>query len=488
MRARSRLAPTSIRRPATTATLLALQFLLLMLAGPAAATSESKAFVITSDFSTGSMSAVDLDTRAVAKDVAGVWRDATLRWFNGKLYVVNRLGQDNIQVVDPAAGYATVLQFSTDPGSNPQDIAFATPTKAFVSLYGRQALLVCNPQTGATLDTISLASFADADHLPEMAHLALVNGRLFVAVQRLDRLNGYKPTDYSLVVAIDVLADTVLDADPITPGKQGIMLTGKNPVTTFSYVPETHRLLIGCAGAFQQFDGGVESIDVDGLRSDGLIALESQLGGDIGDIEWYSPTHSYAIVSDVGFNSSLIAFNPSNGAKLGTLRAPGGFSLPDCAINDRGEIYVADNGFLTAGLYVYRAGADTLIAGPLDTGLPPNQITFDAVRAEVAGVGGSGGPGVMARAIELAAPWPNPARKGVTLALRLRESGTLRVEVFDLAGRRVATLADGPRKAGEVALQWNGSGPGGRPAEPGIYLARARVGNVTEARRFVLIK
>ena len=474
---RARLLP--VLRASLPALLLALPL------GVSSAGPQSRAFVVTTDYSTGSFSAVNLGTRAVAKDVAGVWSDATLRWYNGKVYVVNRAGQDNIQVIDPAAAYATVFQFSTGSGSNPQDIAFASPTRAYVSRYDMQALLVCNPQTGATLDTISLAAFADADHLPEMAHLALIGNHLFVAVQRLDRLNNYVPTAYSLVVVIDTEADTVLDVDPITPGRQAITLVARDPVTAFSYVPESHRLLIGCAGRFLQNDGGIEAIDTQALQSVGLISTEAQLGGDIGDVEWYSPTHSYAIVSDASFDAHLVSFDPSTGVKLGTVRSPGGFSLPDCAINDRGELYVADNGFTTAGLYVYQAGTDALIAGPLDTGLPPNQIAFDGARSEVAGV--SDAP-VGAAGFEFAAPWPNPARDRITFALRLPASAAVQVEVFDLAGRRVATLADGVRPAGESNFTWRPADAAGRRFDPGIYLVRARIGSLERVRRLVTIR
>jgi DNA-binding beta-propeller fold protein YncE len=355
-----------------------------------------------------------------------------------------------------------------------------------VSLYDRQALLVCNPETGATLDTISLAAFADGDHLPEMARLALIGNHLFVAVQRLDRLNGYAPTAYSLVIVIDTETNTVLDVDPSTPGTQGITLTAKNPVTTFSYVPESGRLLIGCAGKFLQNDGGIEAIDVNTLQSLGLISTEAQLGGDIGDLEWYSPTHSYAIVSNASFDASLVSFNPATGDRLGTVRSPGGFSLPDCAIDDRGEIYVADNGFTSAGLYVYRAGTDALIAGPLDTGLPPNQIAFDQARDEVAGVTDprAGAPSL---ALEFSPPWPNPARSRVTFDLRLPTGGRASVEVFDLAGRRVATLADGVRPGGTWRLEWRPVAERGGRLDPGVYLVRAKVGLEMCVRRVVVM-
>src|SRR5262245_4298947 len=219
---------------------------------------ETRAFVLTTDFQTGSLSVANLDTRAVAKDVQPVHSDAVMRWYGGLLYVVNRFGQDNIQVIDPAQGYATVRQFSTGNGSNPQDICFISATKAYVTRYELGDLLIVNPATGASLGVIPLGAFADADGIPEMAHMVRVDRRVFVAIQRLDRNAGYQPTDKSLVAVIDAVADTVVDADSLTAGNQAIVLTGKNPYTTFAFDRASSRLLIGCAGAYGALDGGIE--------------------------------------------------------------------------------------------------------------------------------------------------------------------------------------------------------------------------------------
>ena len=101
---------------------------ILFASGPALA-AQTRAFILTTDFSTGSLSVNALGTTAVTKDVAAVHSDAVMRWYGGLLYVVNRFGQDNIQVIDPAQGYATVRQFSTGNGTNPQDICFVSPTR-----------------------------------------------------------------------------------------------------------------------------------------------------------------------------------------------------------------------------------------------------------------------------------------------------------------------------------------------------------------------
>jgi hypothetical protein len=451
-----------------------------------ASAAETRAFLLTSDYSTGSLSVMDLSTRAVTKDVASVFSDAAVRYYGGLIYVINRFGQDNIQVIDPGAGYTTLRQFSTGSGTNPQDIAFVSPTKAFVTLYERSYIQVCNPSTGALLDTISLSMFADGDHLPEMAKMTMVGNLLFVAIQRLDRLNGYVPSGPGLVAVVNALTNTLIDVDPVAPGTQAITLVAANPVTDFIHVPGGNQLWIGCAGEYGLNDGGIEAIDAATLRDVGLISTEAQLGGDIGDVEWYSAAHSYAIVSDASYNSSVVSFDPSTGAKIGTVRSPGGFSLPDCALDDRGELLVADNGVTTAGLYVYQAGTDAPLAGPLNCGLPPVAIAFDAA-AVTLGVN-SPGAAVGSSLVSLDPPTPNPARASATLAVHLAAASRLEVGVFDLTGRRVATLARGERPAGELTLRWALADDSGRRVPAGVYLIRAEANGQQSMRRVAVMQ
>lgn len=465
-------------RPADPAPFLALA---LLMAGPAAA-AETRAFVLTTDFATGGLSAVSLDTRAVAVDVASVHSDAVMRWYGGLLYVVNRFGQDNIQVIDPAQNYATVRQFSTGNGSNPQDIAFVSPTRAYVTRYELSDLLVVDPSTGGTIGVVPLAPFADADGIPEMHRMVRVDRWLFVSLQRLDRNAGFVPTAYSLIAVIDTQADTVLDVYPIQPGKQAITLTGKNPVTTFAFDRPSTRLLIGCAGAPGALDGGIEWIDPVSFASLGYAITESALGGDVGSLAWNGPAHSYAIVSDASANTALVSWSATSGTRLGTVFAPGGFSLTDCALNDRGELYVCDSDPLAPGLFVFAAGADNLLAGPLDTGLPPYQVTFDAPSEQVLDAPPQG-----ARA-SLAAPWPNPARGAARLGFSLPRAGTVQVDVLDLGGRRVRRLAAGERAAGAYALSWDLADERGRAVAAGVYFVAARLGPASFVQRLVVLR
>ncbi len=433
--------------------------------GPAIA-AETRAFAVCTDFSTGSLDAVDLATRVVTPDAAAIGADAVARWYQGKVYVVNRFGGDNIQVIDPSNGYATVRQFSVGNGSNPQDIAFVSPTRAYVSRYGSAAIAIVDPSTGAGLGSISLAGFADSDGLPEMARMVRVDRWLFVACQRL---TDYVAANPSLIAVIDTQADTVYDVDPLTPGVQGIPLTLRNPVTTFELDRTRTRLLIGCAGDYGVNDGGVEAIDPVGLADLGVVVSEAALGGDLADIAVRDAHHAYALTG-TGSESLLRSFDPTTGDTLRTIyRYPGGFSLPDMELDDRGELYVCRNDYVSPGLLVFATANDSLIAGPLATGLPPVAVTFDHATDAVLAV-----PPV-ARGAETAAlepPAPNPAHGATRITFALARAGATRLEVFDAAGRRVRTLADAPLAPGRHALVWGLESDARTPVRPGVYLVR----------------
>lgn len=449
------------------------------LAAPPAFAAQTTAFVVTSDFTTGSLAAIDLGTRAASANLAGIHSDARARWHDGLLYVVNRFGQDNVQVIDPAQGFATVRQFSTGAGSNPHDIVILSPTRAYVTRYELADLLIVNPQTGASLGTIALGAFADADGIPEMDQMIRVGPRVFVSVQRLDRNAGFTPADSSLVVVIDSDTDTVIDANPAQPGVQAIRLAGTQPFTEFVFDPPTSRLLIGCVGFFGALDGGIEKIDPVYLKSEGLVISEAGLGGDVTDLVWNGSGRSWAIVSDASFNTLLVSF--ANGVLEHTVFAPGGYSLADANLNDRGELYVGRNDFLNPGVYVFDAATHAPLAGPIGTGLPPFQIVFDGDSGPIASVPPA------AAGLALAPAWPNPAGGEVRFTVTLERAGSLDVDVYDVGGRRMRTLFAGEVQAGSRELRWDLRDDAGARVGAGIYWLSARSQGGLQARRVAIL-
>jgi len=87
---------------------------------------------------------------------------------------------------------------------------------------------------------------------------------------------------------------------------------------------------------------------------------------------------------------------------------------------------------------------------------------------------------------ELSSPWPNPARGAVRLSLELPQPTHAEVAIYDVVGRRVATLLEGAMDAGRHDLAWDRRVSGGRRADAGVYFVRAVSGGTTLTRRVVL--
>jgi len=83
---------------------------------------------------------------------------------------------------------------------------------------------------------------------------------------------------------------------------------------------------------------------------------------------------------------------------------------------------------------------------------------------------------------------PNPFASATSIRFRLAESRSVRVDVCDAAGRRVARLADGVRGPGLHEVAWNGTHDRGRPLPSGVYFARLDAGPVSGSRKLILLR
>ena len=79
--------------------------------------------------------------------------------------------------------------------------------------------------------------------------------------------------------------------------------------------------------------------------------------------------------------------------------------------------------------------------------------------------------------------YPNPTREGSTVQLAVPANGVVTLEAFDVIGRRVTLLHEGPLPAGEHTFFFNAAQ---RP--PGIYLLRARTAVGTVTGRLIVVR
>jgi len=78
---------------------------------------------------------------------------------------------------------------------------------------------------------------------------------------------------------------------------------------------------------------------------------------------------------------------------------------------------------------------------------------------------------------------PNPG-KNVTLAYLLPEEAEVTLVVYDLAGRKVATLVQGTQGAGRHEVNWSPD----RDTPPGVYFLRLQAGDRTRTEKVTLLR
>jgi len=91
--------------------------------------------------------------------------------------------------------------------------------------------------------------------------------------------------------------------------------------------------------------------------------------------------------------------------------------------------------------------------------------------------------GFTPRSFALDPPYPNPASGRVTLAFQVPEPTPLKLEVFDLLGRRVAVLAQGMYSMGRHEVRWEALG-----LQSGVYLCRLHAGTAMRTRLLSIVK
>lgn len=450
---------------------------LLSLLAAVAAQADSGLFILTSDFATGSTAYLAPGATTAQVNLLGIHGDAVGHYQDGLIYVVNRLGADNILVLDPADLRTPVAQFSVGNGTNPHDIEVVSQDKAYVTRHDAASLLIVDPRDGTERGAIDLSAYADGDGLPEMSQIARVGDRLYISCLRLDRNNGFAPAGPGVLVVIDPATDAVVG---------DIELSAGNPNRL---VVLGDRLAVGVTAGFGDRAGGIDLVDTRAGRALGLAVTEEALGGDLSSFALRTATQGWAVVLDESFANQVKPVDLATGAVGEPLAGLSGGYVPSLAV-DGSRLVVSDQGSFGdpagAGLKIYDARTGAFLAGPIGTGLPPYDIVVlgDATITAVTERAGAALPDASA----LAPAFPNPFNATVRIPFDVARDGAVTLEVCDLLGRRVRSLVSQPLAAGRYEATWDGRDRAGSPAANGTYLLRLRAGDGRAEGKVLLLK
>jgi outer membrane protein assembly factor BamB len=85
-------------------------------------------------------------------------------------------------------------------------------------------------------------------------------------------------------------------------------------------------------------------------------------------------------------------------------------------------------------------------------------------------------------------PRPNPSEAATHLSWVMPERARVRIDIFDVGGRRIRTVVDEEREPGEHWAVWDGHDRLGEETAPGIYFARLSAGTETAVRKVVRLR
>jgi len=111
-----------------------------------------------------------------------------------------------------------------------------------------------------------------------------------------------------------------------------------------------------------------------------------------------------------------------------------------------------------------------------------------SVTVNVTGTATAITPRPVATAFSLEQNHPNPFNPTTTIRFTLPERAQVQLAIFDVRGRRIATLVDREMPAGLSRVQWDGRDRRGSQVSSGVYFYRIVAGRHIETRKMVLLK
>jgi len=84
--------------------------------------------------------------------------------------------------------------------------------------------------------------------------------------------------------------------------------------------------------------------------------------------------------------------------------------------------------------------------------------------------------------------YPNPFNPATTIDYSLPRRSKATIEVFNILGKKITTLVDEVKPAGEYRVTWDGKSSGGEPVSTGIYFYRFKAGERVETKKMMLLK
>lgn len=327
---------------------------------------EGTALAVVTDYQSSKLIAFSSECAGASRDVAVLSGDAVVRKLPGQRAVaLNRsLTASNIVLI--ASDLSVERQIDL-PGCGPHDAVLLPSRALFVTCYEDDRARVVNLDDGSLLE-VDLSAYADADGIPEMDAVALVDGKLYVTMQLAARPD-FMPTGSAIAAVLDAATLALIDTNSVLEGVQGWTLACENPFSPL--VVDDGVMYVACASYFPAMSSSVVSLETTGGSN---IAVDGETLEGV-------PTEAFAMDGDdflvtvafynEDFEASSTRLVRIDDGVAETLYEVPGFSLGGVAVADDGLLVSNRTADATGGIYRVDDGAPTR---ELATDLPPANI------------------------------------------------------------------------------------------------------------------
>lgn len=354
------------------------------------------------DWSSGAHSIVSVDPvggpRVAQNNLNPAGSDMTVVANGSYFYRMERSGSHSIAKYDVNSPATPIWQFSTEGdeiNSNPHDLVFLNEEKAYLIRYGSDTLWIVNPSAGSEdafkIGELDLSNYSDADGKPEMDAGIIVDGLLFITLQRIDTSGGWGNYVYNTpyVAVIDTATDKEIDIQNCECDLRGIAVEDIYNLLTIQYLDDIGMIYVQGVGNWNSDNidapGGIVQIYPKTFET-ALVLQDSPAYGAVSGMTIVSGTKGYFVGYAGWGNNTLYSFDPSCGCDV---KAVSGFENISISGMQSG-VYTDKNDMLwicnqsTASVDILNTETDT-IDESVATDLNPNKVIFCSEGSPTAG-------------------------------------------------------------------------------------------------------
>ena len=366
---------------------------------------------------------------------------------------------------------------ASDGGTD--EITFDTPVSArYVRMHGSERVTISGQQYGYSLFELEVYGLESAVQPPtvEITSPGLMPvvepGATVTVTAAASDADG---TVTSVAFFLDGAVLAVDDAAPFSvtwanaPEGEHVLTAVATDDSGIAVSTAPFAVLVTPSASFRRFEAEVATLTGDATVGSG--------GGASGS----------GFVSLDGENGGTLAWDVTVG-RAGTYTVTVGYRLP---FDQKTQYLVVDGDSTTvrftgpANVWLQRRAEVELAAGTSEIRMERSwgYMDIDYLGVEETAFLGVANEVSADGRIALGPAQPNPFGTSTTLSYRLADPGDVRLDVYDVTGRRVATVVDGAHAAGPHTATFDASG-----LSSGVYLIRLQVGAETRVRQIAVVR